>query len=78
MIYHISESREAISCRKFLRDIYECGIRNGNLIEIIFEINVILITDDHATLENPEKIKKKGYGRFNNSSRKNLLNITFD
>ena len=47
----ISESRTCISTCKFPRHIYQCGNKNGNLIEPFFEINVVLTTNDPVELE---------------------------
>ena len=37
---HISEFRTAISSCKFPGHVYLCGIKNGNLTEPFFEINI--------------------------------------
>ena len=70
MSNHISESMAGISSCKFPRHVYQCGIKNGNLIEPYFKISIMLTTNDPVKLEYLEKhFKNKGYDTLNNRSR---------
>ena len=67
---HIAESRSGISSCKFPRHVHQCGIKNKNLIEPFFEINVMLTTSDSVKLEYLEKhFQNKGYDTLNNPLR---------
>ena len=58
----IPESRTCISSCKFPKHVYQCGSKNGNLIEPFFQIDVTLTTNDPAKLEYLENyFQSKGY-----------------
>jgi len=66
MNQHISECRTGISSCHFPRHVFECGMKNNNLKEPFFEVNIMLMLKDGGRLETFERhLQQKGYDTLN-------------
>ena len=66
MNQHISECGDGISTAKFPRHVFQCGVKNGNLKEPFFEINIMMSLKDPQKLEYYERyFQNKGFDTLN-------------
>ena len=60
--------KDGISSCKFPRHFFHCGIKNGNLEEPFFYVNIMMTLKDPQKLEFYEKyLRQNGYDTLNNS-----------
>ena len=68
---HISDWKTGVSTCKFLRHVYDCGIKSNCLEERFFSLNIMLRLNNSDRLETIEKyFRLKRYDTMNNPGRK--------